>query len=70
VEKFKCSCNFHIIEVDNTPLHGEDYIGITIYNHRSEQTGKLYKKPIEMGTVVLIGKEARELINYLTGELK
>jgi hypothetical protein len=70
MEKFKCNCDFHIIEVDNTPLKGEDYIGITIYNHRSEQTGNEFKKPKEMGTVVLIGEEARQFIKYLTGELK
>jgi hypothetical protein len=49
-----------MMEVDTTPIYGEDYIGITIYNHISENTGKLLKKPIELGTVVLIGKEARK----------
>ena len=59
--KFKCNCDFHIIEIDTKPIKGfEDYIGLTIYNHRSEQTGKYFKKPIELGTVVLIGKEARK----------
>jgi hypothetical protein len=70
VKKFKCNCDFHIIEVDNTPLKGEDYIGITIYNNRSEQTGTEFKKPKEMGTVVLIGEEARQFVKYLTREIE
>jgi hypothetical protein len=31
---------------------------MTIYQYRSEETGKIYKKPKKLGTVVLIGKEA------------
>jgi len=66
--KFKCycDCKFHMIEVDTKPIHGEDYIGLTIYNHVSENTGKLLKKPIELGTVVLIGKEARKFKKEIT----
>jgi len=67
-KKFICNCDFHIIDVNNKPLEGEDYIGLTIYNHRSEKTGKLFKEPKESGTVVLIGKEAREFVKYLTGK--
>jgi hypothetical protein len=65
--KFTCHCEFHIIDVNIRPIFGEDYVGITIYNHKSEQTGKLFKKPIEMGTVVLIGKEARKFKKYIKG---
>jgi hypothetical protein len=68
--KFKCHCDFHIIDVDITPLKfkgvpDEDYIGITIYNHISMQTGKKFKKPIEEGTVTLIGEEARKFRNFI-----
>ena len=65
--KFKCHCGFHILDVDKRPLTGdkEDYIGMTIYNHRSESTGKLFKCPKEEGTVVLIGKEARRFKRFL-----
>jgi len=65
--KFKCNCGFHIIEVDNTPLgNSEDYIGLTIYNHISMQTGKKFKKPIEEGTVVLVGEDVKKFIEYIT----
>ena len=62
---FKCDCSFHIIEIDKKAIKGISYIGMTIYNHRSEKTGKLYKKPIELGTVVLIDKEAKKFRKYM-----
>lgn len=69
--KFKCHCNMHMIDVDIKPLNlMTDYIGMTIYNHRSEQTGKLLKKPKEMGTVVLIGKEAKKFAEYFKNEFQ
>lgn len=57
--KFKCNCGFHFVDIDTKPLKlsKEKYIGLTIYEYRSMQTGKIYKKPKELGTVVLIGKE-------------
>jgi hypothetical protein len=65
MKKFKCNCDFHIIEVDKIPLEGMEYLGITIYEHRSGNTGKLFKKPKELGTVTLIGKEAKKFREYL-----
>jgi hypothetical protein len=70
MKKFKCDCKFHIVDIDITPIHGEEYIGMTIYNHISVNTGKKLKKPIELGTVVLIGKEARAFKKYINGESK
>lgn len=60
--RFKCDCGFHIIDLDTKPLKlsKEKYLGLTIYNHRSEQTGKYFKRPKELGTVVLIGKEVEK----------
>ena len=69
--KFKCHCEFHVIDVDTTPIHGKDYIGMTIYNHKSEQTGNEFKHPKEMGTIVLIGEEARKFKQFInTWEVK
>jgi len=66
--KFKCDCGFHLLEIDIRPLKGmkEDYIGLTIYNHRSEKTGKYFKKPVEIGTVILIAEEARKFKKEIT----
>ena len=64
--KFICNCNFHIIEVDIRPLKGIPCIDLIIYEHRSSQTGKLYKKPTEHGAVVLIGKEAERFRNLIS----
>jgi hypothetical protein len=58
MKKFICNCDCHYIDIDNRPIYGEDYIGMTIYQYRSEETGKIYKKRKKLGTVVLIGKEA------------
>lgn len=55
---FKCNCQIHSIEVDTTPINNIEYIGLAIYEYRSTKTGKIYKKPRELGTVCLIGKEA------------
>ena len=66
MKTFKCNCDFHIIDCDKRPLKsGTDYIGLTIYEHRSSDTGKIYKNPIELGTVVLIGKEAKAFRKYM-----
>jgi len=74
MKTFNCNCEFHCIEIDTKPLNPDliptgkhEYVGLTIYNNRSEKTGKLYKKPIELGTVVLIGKEARKFYKYIKG---
>lgn len=66
MKKFKCDCDFHIIDVDIEPTEGIPYIGLTIYEHRSPKTGKLYKKPKEQGTVVLIDKEAIKFRNLIS----
>ena len=65
MKNFSCSCDFHKITVDIRPLEGEDFVGLTIYEHKSGQTGKIFKKLKELGTVVLIGKEARKFKDYL-----
>lgn len=71
--KFKCSCDFDLLEVDIKPLKlspKEDCISFVIYEYRSGNTGKLYKKPKELGGVVLIGKEARKFLQYIIGRKK
>ena len=68
--KFYCDCKLHMIDVDKRPLKFKkleqlDYYGLTIYEHRSGVTGKLLKKPKELGTVILIGKEAKKFKKYI-----
>ena len=58
--KFYCNCDFHYIDVNVKSIGDVACVDMTIYQHRSEDTGKLFKKPKELGTVVLIGKEALE----------
>lgn len=57
-DKFICNCDFDYIDIDTRPIKNLAYIGMTIYEHRSKNTGNLFKKPKEVGTVTLIGKEA------------
>lgn len=66
-KKFECGCNFHIVDVDIRPIDKIPYIGMTIYEHRSGYTGKLFKKPKELGTVVLTGKEALKFKEFIEG---
>lgn len=68
-KKFYCSCDFHYVDVDKKPIDGTPLIGLTIYEHRSGITGKPFKKPKELGTVVLIGKEAIKFKKYTLGKL-
>lgn len=68
--KFKCHCNMHIVDINKRSLKGEDYISLTIYNHRSMETGKYFKKLKEEGTVVLIGSEARKFKKWLNNKEK
>jgi 5-deoxy-D-glucuronate isomerase len=68
MKKFKCNCDFHIIECDKRPINGLNYIGLTIYEFRSGNTGKLFKKLKELGTVILIGKEAIKFKKYINGK--
>lgn len=56
--KFYCNCDFHYIDADIRPIDDIAYVGMTIYEHKSGVTGKSFKKPKELGSVVLIGKEA------------
>lgn len=65
MKKFICHCEFHIIDCDTRPIKGIDYIGLTIYQHKSMKTGKIFIKPKELGTVTLIGKEAIKFKKYL-----
>jgi hypothetical protein len=67
MKTFTCSCEFHNITVDIRPLKNSqiEFVGLTIYEHRSGKTGRLLKKPRELGTVVLIDKEARKFKDYL-----
>jgi hypothetical protein len=58
MKKFKCSCFSHVIDVDTKPLDGIDYVGLTIYEITNPETSRKYRKPKELGTVVLIGKDA------------
>jgi hypothetical protein len=70
--RFECDCGLHRLDIDIKPLkfpkikEVEDYIGITIYGHKSGITGKKLKKPIAQGTVVLIGKEARKFKKWIS----
>ena len=67
MKKFLCSCDFHIVDVDIRPLKNSkiEFVGLTIYEHRSGKTGKLLKHPRELGTVVLVDKEAKKFRDYL-----
>jgi len=64
--KFNCHCQMHILTCDKKPLsYKGDYIAFTIYEHRSGYTGKLFKKPKEKGTVVLVDKEAKKFYKWV-----
>jgi len=51
--KLECGCKFHQIEFATFELGGELLMDILIYKNRSEQTGKLYKKPKLLADVTL-----------------
>ena len=67
---FKCHCNEHFITVKNRIVINKDYIGLTIYEVKSINTGRKLKKLREMGTVVLIGEEAKKFRKYVGGKLE
>ncbi len=71
--KFNCDCGFHQIEIDvDKSSIGKkfDIISIAIYNNRSEQTGKFYKKPKLLGDVVLIREETKKFKKFVLENLK
>ena len=63
--KFKCHCGFHILEINEEPL-GEDtgFLSFDILQHKSEHTGKLFKKPRCLGSVVLVGTELKKFYKW------
>jgi len=73
MKTFYCDCKLHSINVDKRPLKltknlSLDFLGLTIYEYRSPVTGKIFKKPKELGTVVLINKEAKKFKEYIINE--
>jgi len=74
MKNFYCTCEFHMIEIDTKDFvhknFKEDEVSFVIYQHKSYYTGKIYKKPKELGTVVLIGKEARKFKEWINKNKK
>ncbi len=65
-DKFYSHCGFHLLNIDTKPFKdGTPFIGLTIYEHKSGNTGKPFKNPKELGTVTLIGNEAIKFIERI-----
>jgi len=65
-----CNCGFHSIVIEkfhisNFPL---EYLDIEILNHKSFKTGKILKKPILLGDVILSPTDVSKLRKLLTNE--
>jgi hypothetical protein len=65
--KLTCGCEFHQLEVDEFIIKDErgSFISICLYQHKSLNTGKLYKKPKLLADVMLHPEEAIKLKEYL-----
>jgi len=66
--KVPCGCEFHqlIIEIDT--VHGEEMAFLSIVEHKSQNTGKLLKKPKLIGDVVLYSKQLNFLRTFLKND--
>ena len=62
-----CNCGFHSVVIEkilpSTIL--SEYLCIEIYKHKSFKTGKLLKKPILLGDVILSPNDVKKLRNML-----
>ena len=66
--KLECNCEFHQVEIEHFDVHSEDMLSICIYEHKSKITGKLLKKPILLGDVVLDKKQIERLKSFLKND--
>ena len=63
---FKCLCGLHILEIDNKPLDKDTpFLAIDILQHKSEHTGKLFKKPRYLASVVLMDEELKKFYKWV-----
>ena len=66
VQKLVCNCSFHEIEIEKMTFGNViNMLSICIYNHRSFKTGKLLKKRILIGDVVLEEKDINLLKEFI-----
>ncbi len=73
---FECNCTFHKIEIEeftlgvvpDFPSNPDSLMSICIYQHRSEKTGKLLKKPKLLADVVLDEKQVKFLKSAFKNE--
>jgi hypothetical protein len=56
-----CDCPEHKVEIEEftVPKTEGEFLSIRIYNHRSGKTGKLFKKPILLGDVLLNSEQTK-----------
>lgn len=55
ITKLECGCEFHRIDVEEFTVEGIQgtFLAISIVDHKSRYSGKLYKKPRLLADVVL-----------------
>ena len=65
--KLTCGCDFHQIEMEEFTIKNEQgtFLAISLFEHKSGKTGKLYKKPRPIGDVILHPEEVVRLKDYL-----
>ena len=66
--KLECGCELHKVEIEEFKVDGEKFIGISVYEHKSMNTGKLLKKPKLLGDVILHPDQAKKLKEWIKDE--
>jgi hypothetical protein len=59
--KLECGCKFHKIDIEEFTIEKIEgsFLSICIYEHKSKNTGKLFKKPKLLADVILHPEEVK-----------
>ena len=59
--KLECGCQFHRIDIEEFTIDKVEgsFLSFCIYEHKSGNTGKLYKKPKLLADVILHPEETK-----------
>lgn len=70
MKQFECLCGLRILEIDDKPLDNDTpFLIVDILQHKSERTGKLFKKPHCLGTVTLMGWELKKFYGWAKNKI-
>ena len=64
----ECGCTFHKIELEISKYKNINFLDISIYEHKSMQTGKSFKKTKLLADIALSQKDLIQLKKWINNE--